>query len=800
MDSGVAEQAVPMSGGVATAEADPNAGNPVNYTPEGLTPSEITAQAAAAARLAAAEAQRKAWENLLKNSTAKEIIITLSAIAAQISSTAAGTGVYNTSGLKRDVTEFSDPKPPHYTVPYVGFFGSSGPNQTDISEVYKRIVERIMVGRSLFNVIIDTIGHVNWALGMNSFHGGLSRHSGLSKTTMMYLLFEAYFVIIQKISSVDLTRVPRFEDIQQDAYKIKIDVLTDLDTLTDIQQSVFSRQIGDDVIIGPYLDPTVKAFIGNMKQRLIEDDVFIDNAFNAVRTIFKNVHKSASAVVEKLALEQPRTILNKLGAFASVASLPQQLILSRIALGNLDASYGTISSILPAIQSAQQAQAVSPFLDDSYVDDSSASLLRRLLSEGRFSVASNGIKILSVGLPSGFMKHLSSKRVGTNEFNTGAPNLTPTSQKDVIVINVYKRDYEYDAIIFKPQNFFFEMTRTYSRYVMSDVGQLSQVQMSVDALSELPGNNHHVPGASVGVDRFGRVVPGSVASGGSNAPTNVINSNNESLISTFDATRMMTINYDSKLNSKLESLFDIRDDEAYDFLNDQEKESLFKNHVVSYLLSLYTRMLTGLSLNEDSFILGFDDALYDVDAKSKKFFDALLKAHIVGIIGGGQQSSYLNNLVDRLKNVSDSREINALLEKIATTIPDITSGAKIELSQDMLGFLSIFSPKSIFGGGTVHSSRILAPKLFERIFNIVVDENDFEIDLAKTTQSPNNSAGEMMYNAVKSFNNSNDGMTMIKEMKTDGVVTSSRLVKPTGDNMSLVEYFVTIETANNRVD
>ena len=54
---------------------------------------------------------------------------------------------------------------------------------------------------------------------------------------------------------------------------------------------------------------------------------------------------------------------------------------------------------------------------------------------------------------------------------------------------------------------------------------------------------------------------------------------------------------------KRETLADIATKDIYSFLSDKQKKELIENHIQSYIIRLYIKLLTGVNLSENEFIL-----------------------------------------------------------------------------------------------------------------------------------------------------------------------------------------------------
>jgi hypothetical protein len=127
----------------------------------------------------------------------------------------------------------------------------------------------------------------------------------------------------------------------------------------------------------------------------------------------------------------------------------------------------------------------------------------------------------------------------------------------------------------------------------------------------------------------------------------------------------------AKDNGEVSTVVPKLDDEEYSFLNDYEKSQIIENHIISFLLENYLKITTGLVLNETTFNL-------------------------------------------------DTAEAEALLS--------------LEISQNRsrnnFGNATTFSEK-IFPSNIEFLKKLVAPKKFDRVFNIIFDP-EFQVDVSAT--------------------------------------------------------------------
>jgi len=155
-------------------------------------------------------------------------------------------------------------------------------------------------------------------------------------------------------------------------------------------------------------------------------------------------------------------------------------------------------------------------------------------------------------------------------------------------------------------------------------------------------------------------------------------------------------------NPKTRSWNNIADDDGYDFLSLGQKRELIENHTADGLLGLYMRLLTGMRIDEATF------------AKNK-------------IEPGTTFSEELNNLVFTYLR-------DTLKKKVPNQpIPDLLANNNVDdETKDVLRLLTygnaVFEPE-------VLRSKVTSPKMFDRVFHLAFNTEDFEIDEEETLDS-----------------------------------------------------------------
>jgi len=147
---------------------------------------------------------------------------------------------------------------------------------------------------------------------------------------------------------------------------------------------------------------------------------------------------------------------------------------------------------------------------------------------------------------------------------------------------------------------------------------------------------------------------------------------------------------------------------AYDFVKNETFISIAKNHVKSFMLSKYMQLMTGINLHEQYFA---------VDRVFEKQFDDTKFKRLVELCA--EQITKKKYSYDEIVS-SESQLTDDQKKSVLFTIRSFSG---------MQNFMSVLSDSA-----AVYKT-LLKPKEFDRIFNIVVDSDDFELDIRKMQET-----------------------------------------------------------------
>lgn len=326
--------------------------------------------------------------------------------------------------------------------------------------------------------------------------------------------------------------------------------------------------------------------IKTIKERIVQEDTIIINALALLDSITK-IYSDAKNIVLNVFGQ------DSLSSFLSSNNINDLLIVrnpAQIKLATNIAGYyqGRISNGIPIETTVGNRYNNIVIADFPRPEEMKA--MYSMLAQPDFNEpnAEERMKILSVGIPSSFIKQLADRIDGEQINRT---TFTINKQSDIVALNVYKRDNQYSDIVFKPKRYLFDLS------LMKD-----------DTAYKLAQPRH--------TDSF------------INAVVPRVSLQDISNITNIKSVSLNNLTKDNSYTSRLSS--------------DSIKE-LVLNHVQSDLLATYISFLSGMNLNEKTFtqtdivrgqsinseftsiIKRYISDFFDESLSSSKTFDEILK-------------------------------------------------------------------------------------------------------------------------------------------------------------------------------
>lgn len=387
-------------------------------------------------------------------------------------------------------------------------------------------------------------------------------------------------------------------------------------------------------------------------------------------------------------------------------------------------------------------------LDDSLITPKIRNALFGMFSSPEFvGTRAYNKKILTVGIPLGFTRKLK-QLVAQQELKKTS---FVTKQHDIIQVVVYKVDLVNQDIIYQPVRFLFEMSRF---PVRNDVyyRTLGQNPSFEDITNAVPTRDWE-----------------------------------ESFEEGQDAV--------SYWSSKLQGSHDSRnamDSASYEFLSVDQKSEIIRNHLISFFSEIYIKLTAGINVGEYAFDLvdrprsveeEFVKLIADhriqevanfVSVKPKNVIKSPLSRTVTSTgntapTGGvlfstttRQTLPHVNSLtMHSTQTQPRTTSASGLAGKISSAAmaksiqnPPITTSTKAatrtvlttanaldklssrqipQLLHSLKTLSSFTKMQTSIADGLAVSKQLLNPKQFDRVFNVIVDPDEFKIDINKTT-------------------------------------------------------------------
>lgn len=394
-------------------------------------------------------------------------------------------------------------------------------------------------------------------------------------------------------------------------------------------------------------------------------------------------------------------------------------------------------------------------LDENVVTPHARRLFMTTFGDQQFAdLKGNNKQILTVGLPLGFVEKFN--QLIDTEGSSAKP--FNAKQNDIVKIKVYKTDMRHPEVIFKPQEFLFEMSRFPVRVASAHL-KLKPTATFEDVVNAVATRDllqdPHTNGDTI---YYGDTSDANINSDG----------------------------YKPRSAQVRQAL----SGDDYEFLDDEEKRDILTNTVLSYMLELYIKVMTDLNVHDYKFHMRPQDAQRRIteelvqDIVRTSLTDAIGSnegAQLAGRIAsrsGGRTSRALrrrtkrsgvllqrgrlfgrNNWSSQItrSGVAGSGRIEGVAKGKTTRRDKLRRNSQTRLLQpdtinDLLSRMSsqqmprvLTELRSINQLANAYSPltdpdaaarTYFSPRRYDRVFNIMVDPDDFEIDVDKTLATP----------------------------------------------------------------
>jgi hypothetical protein len=550
-----------------------------------------------------------------------------------------------------------------------------------------------------------------------------------------------------------------------------------------------------DIIISIIYNYGAKSLIGSAskegQQTFVIQTKLNENNINSINEIYSRINKEIAIVQHSTLL-----LLNTLKKLQATVNNIVNFIESQAAsavLSKISRSMGDNVDLVNLIFDQHQIELISSYIADlsfnlknakadeiTILDEFAAGqnlqeALDGFFSSEQFSSAkAQNQKILTVGIPLGFVSNLRKKvdvSKTKNAFQT-------ERQDDVINIKLYKVDLQNPDIVFRPKEFLFELSR-------------------------FPVRNDSL------IKQFAEGQSRSILDISKHIPTR----DKAQIFSAAGA----QVQYLQSQDSEIEAL----SSKDYSFLSEKKKNQLYSNHIMSYLFEHYLKIMTGISTADHQFnLVNLEPVL------EPAFLESFFDYHLNNFILDGQSSlarsttaSHQTKMFNSMSRIND--------EKRSNTTPNVNGYSTIEAlshyensekkSKVSLTNISTVEIKEKQAHAIAHQisvlneasrtlndisdpnlalKRIISPKQFDRIFNICFDPYTFEIDVESTNETQHGKVAlQMMVNRGDIILDSMPMISHLGSVQPKQGYSYRERNKSQGD-LLMEKYFIAIETAN----
>lgn len=520
-----------------------------------------------------------------------------------------------------------------------------------------------------------------------------------------------------------------------------------------------SNKFQDSFVIQRKYDDR-SASLKEIISRVNGEVVTIQHAIFFVMNTLNRLHNAMTNVINFLNGNSSLTQLKSI-----MSTLDNDATMLRYALSDQQVKLfaNTVADILS--ESSIESEDALTIYDDATMTEATRDAFNAVMMSPQFTSAyGSDYRILTIGIPLGFAHHLQQKV----NLSDAKKSSFDDQQNDVICINVYKVDLENPDIIYRPLKFMFELSRFPAR-----------------GKTFIKTNDTVGKGLFESIRRFATRDGDQVFSEGGTA-----------------------VQYIRSQKGEIEAF----NGSSYSFLSQRTKDDIYTNHVLSYLLGIYVKVMTGLSTADADF-----DMLPSQKLMDSTFIDVLLNSDINRIattttntkasgslMNHGSFFELLNDGESSTTKTMSTYSSDLVSKVIASGQNDINYASVLSyinkkdagvLTSDIVTINELAWLQSSLSSPTLYAKKIMRPKQFDRVFNIPVDRYAFEVDVAQTMSTP---LGKQAFQLLLDAGEMLPLKTQTTSTSTNNVINTNTFVRRrqsiSDGDVGLEKYIVTIET------
>jgi len=388
---------------------------------------------------------------------------------------------------------------------------------------------------------------------------------------------------------------------------------------------------------------------------------------------------------------------------------------------SLEESSGDLESKLKSMpEFSTFPQGFSKFLPVNDTEIISQAMLSPFFKSSQFlNDKGNNVRIMSIGIPPKLNRSL------RTTLRTDSDNSKAIKQ-GIIRIKVYKIDRLRPAIVYLPQIYLFEMNRFPTRIISN---------WKLDSFRGISTNTSDIP------------------------------------------SKLMLSDGNILLHRDFSEAFP---DQLYkSVLNYLEKRQIYKNHSVSFLLEEYLRWFTDCRFDETRYdkFSKLDSNLANIEDQYQRFID-VVKNNSNTSTGANVHASFLDNGSGQTYNLPVDTLPTYYFSSETNQYQAVSQKQFVIPMSDTLK--SYFEYETFISNPDIYKRRISYFKKFDRVFNLLLDPDDFIVDNSMTD-----------HNVISQL--LKDGTILIVNNRESNSTATYRHRDTTPDEAAMDEYFVTIE-------
>jgi hypothetical protein len=470
--------------------------------------------------------------------------------------------------------------------------------------------------------------------------------------------------------------------------------------------------------------------INELNQRASSEDSRVQRVLLAVTNVLRVLQGSLKGLSNYLQSDPTKQLLGQLATALQnnrdalrMLFSEQQILLIASLVEDLLVANGTDNPVRTLDTSQPISNDELKILDETILPLEAHDALFGLFGSGRYaSPTASNLRALTVGIPLGFTQRIKQK---VNIQNAKRASFT-TKRNDIVSICVYRIDLQNSDIVFKPQRFLFELSRFPVRLATTNWLPFPKHATADDVINSIPTQNY-TQDVSVGTSN-------SLSAG---------------------------IEYSPTVTQSLKTAFA---GPAYDFLTQQQKNQLQQNHITSQLLDAYIHLMTGINVAESTFEMITSPLPMEPSFVQRLTSHTLRHVHNTSFVKkmtaqsnpttrptGGVMFSTTTRSTGIAGNVGIESQFKAFVPS-TTTVQALEQQSVVGSATENLDKISFHDVPVVVQhlatvttlANTVNSysnadavnQKLLTPKMFDRVFNVLVDPSAFEIDVQTTIATP----------------------------------------------------------------